>query len=134
MHRGNDGRLWCFLRSFRDDDATLLIWSDDEGYSWSEPKVTEIIGHPLDPVPLADGRVLLVYGYRHPPFGVRARLWDAQDTTLAGEELVLRDDGRNADLGYPWGVQLDTGEVLVAYYFHNAQGQRFIAASTIELS
>ncbi|MDE0883087.1 MAG: sialidase family protein [Myxococcota bacterium] len=134
LHRGKDGRLWCFLRSFRADDATLLSWSDDDGQSWSEPKVTEIIGHPVDPVPLADGRVLLVYGYRHPPFGVRARLWDAKDPTLGGEELVLRDDGRNADLGYPWGVQLDTGEVLVAYYFHNDQGQRFIAASTIALS
>jgi hypothetical protein len=134
LHRSADGRLWCFLRSFRDDDATLLSWSDDDGHSWSEPKVTEIIGHPLDPVPLADGRVLLVYGYRHPPFGVRARLWDAKDPSLSGEELVLRDDGRNADLGYPWGVQLDSGEVLVAYYFHNAQGQRFIAASTIALS
>jgi hypothetical protein len=84
-------------------------------------------------VPLADGRVLLVYGYRHPDYGIRARLWDGQDVSLAGDELIVRDDGRSADLGYPWGTQLADGSVLLAYYFHDKSGLRSIEASRISL-
>ncbi len=134
LHLASSGRLWCFLRSSRKDDATVVCWSDDQGQTWSEPRVTELVGHPVDPVPLADGRVLLVYGYRHPPYGIRARLWDGQNTDLAGEELIVRDDGRSGDLGYPWGTQLADGSVLVTYYFHDKSGLRSIEASRIHLT
>ena len=61
-----------FLRTFRRDDATMVSWSDDDGLTWTELSVTQIVGHSLDPVPLSDGRTLLVYGYRHALYGVRA--------------------------------------------------------------
>ncbi len=134
LHCSDDGRLWCFLRSSRQDDATVVCWSDDQGQTWSEPSVTELIGHPVDPIPLADGRVLLVYGYRHPAYGIRARLWDGQDRTLAGDEWIVRDDGYSGDLGYPWGTQLADGSVLVTYYFHDKSGLRSIEASRIHLN
>ena len=133
LHRSQSGRLWCFFRTFRRDDATMVSWSDDDGLTWTEPSVTQIVGHPLDPVPLSDGRTLLVYGYRHAPYGVRARLWDGTCEVLSGDEVVLRDDGRSADLGYPWGVQLSDGRVLVAYYFHDEAGLRSIEATLVEL-
>ncbi len=133
LHRAKSGRLWCFLRTFREDDATMLCWSDDDGVTWSDPALTAIIGHPLDPIPLTDGRVLLVYGYRHAPYGLRARVWDGQSPDLEAEEVILRDDGRSSDLGYPWGVQLADGTVLISYYFSDESGLRSIEATRLSL-
>ncbi len=133
LYRSPTGRLWCFLRTFQMDDATALCWSDDDGVTWTEPQPTALIGHPVDPVPLSDGRVLLLYGYRQPDFGVRARLWDGQNPDLGADELIVRDDGRSADLGYPWGVQLADGTVLVTYYFSDESGVRCIESTRVSL-
>ena len=58
--------------------------------------------------------MLLLYGYRQPDFGVRARLWDGQTPDLDADELIVRDDGRSADLGYPWVAQV-CGAAIVTY-------------------
>ena len=49
---------------------------------------------------MRDGRIACVYGYRLPPFGLRARLSEDGGRTW-GREIVLRDDGGSWDLGYP---------------------------------
>ncbi|MEO2048833.1 MAG: hypothetical protein ABGX16_19930 [Pirellulales bacterium] len=65
---------------------------------------------------LSDGRVLLVYGYRHQPYGIRARVLNAECTDVAtASEMVLRDDGGSSDLGYPWATRTADGHVLVVY-------------------
>ena len=58
--------------------------------------------------------VVCVYGYRHEPFGQRALL--SRDGLHWSEELILRDDGLDADLGYPASVELDDGSILTVYY------------------
>jgi len=79
---------------------------------------------------LEDGRVFLVYGYRHPPYGIRARILDAECTDFAtAPEFVLRDDGGNGDLGYPWAVALPGRRILAVYYFNQGDGLRHIAGS-----
>ena len=115
--------LRCFLRTFRRDDATTVSWSDDDGLTWTEPSVTQIIGHPLDPVLLSDGRSCWCMDTVTHRMGARPA-WDGTCEVLSGDEVVLRDDGRSVDLGYPWGVQLSDGRVLVAYYFHDEAGLR----------
>ena len=83
---------------------------------------------------LKDGRILLVYGYRQAPFGIRAKILNAECTDIAtAPEVVLRTDGGNGDIGYPWAVQLPNGNILVAYYFNINDGTRHIAASLMEL-
>jgi hypothetical protein len=133
LYRSPDGVLFAFLRTSRSDDAIVVLRSHDDGFSWGEPEVSEVFGHPLDPLPLADGSVLLTYGYRHPPFGVRARLWDGRDPSLAGDEVIVREDGRSPDLGYPWAEQLGDGSVLISYYFHDDEGIRSIVASRLDM-
>ena len=81
-----------------------------------KPFATPLWGHPPSLALLSDGRVLCTYGYRRPPYGQRACLsndgvhWDLQD------ELVLRDDAPNADLGYPASIELEPGTILTVYY------------------
>jgi hypothetical protein len=92
-------------------------------------------GHPLQALRLPDQRVLLVYGYRHKPYGIRARVLDAECTDFAtAPEVVLRDDGGSTDLGYPWAVNLDGKRALVVYYFNKANGPRQIAGTVVEVA
>ena len=98
------GRLWQFE-------------SRDGGRTWTEPRETPLLGKPPHLLGLRDGRILVTYGYRHAPFGQRAcvtadggRTWEYRD------EIVLRDDAPNHDLGYPATVECDDGSLLSVYY------------------
>jgi hypothetical protein len=83
---------------------------------------------------LPDKRVLLVYGYRHAPFGVRARILDPECTDPASApEIILRDDGGNGDLGYPWAALVSKHRALVVYYFNKDDGTRYIAGTTLAI-
>lgn len=128
-----DGRLMAFLRTTGLEDRLATAESSDGGRNWSTSRQHEVVGHPFHPLRLPDGRVLLTYGYRHEPYGIRARLLapDCSDLDTA-EEFVIRDDGACADLGYPWATSLADGRVLVVYYFTGEDGLRHIAGSVLE--
>lgn len=95
--RLNDGRLVCFLRTHVNPsgDAKNLVMtvSEDDGFSWSPLKWTNIWGYPADVIALKDGRYLMVYGYRRPPYGVRGIVsedginWDVRN------EFTIREGG-----------------------------------------
>ncbi len=127
------GDLVAFLRTENLDDHTAVARSTDGGksFKWEDAGFK---GHPHHAVRLPDDRVLLVYGYRHAPYGVRARVLNAECTDAAtAPEVVLRDDGGNVDLGYPWATALPDGKVLVVYYFNKADGTRHIAGTVVKV-
>ncbi len=127
------GDIVGFLRTAGFDDQAVIARSTDGGktFKW---KSMGFQGHPLNALRLTDGRVLLTYGYRHKPYGIRARILNAECTNFANApEIVLRDDGDNGDLGYTWPVQLNDNQVLVVYYFNKKDGTRYIAGSIIEI-
>ncbi|MBI5692043.1 MAG: exo-alpha-sialidase [Verrucomicrobia bacterium] len=129
------GDLVAFLRTAGFDDHACLARSTDGGKTFLPWQDMGWKGHPLQASRLADGRVLLVYGYRHVPYGVRARVLNAECTDFAtAPEFVIRDDGGTTDLGYPWSVPLDGRRVLVVYYFNRAGGPRHIAGSILEVN
>ena len=93
-----------------------------------EPRINNG-GNPASLTRIDDGRLVLVYGWRQAPYGVRARISSDEGQTW-GSEFVLRDDGRRWDLGYPRTVQRADGNLITAYYFNdNAQVERYIAAT-----
>ena len=64
---------------------------------------------------LRDGRLLMTYGYRRPPFGNQARISaDAGKTWSA--PITVSDDGMGGDLGYPSTVELANGDMLTVWY------------------
>ena len=129
------GDVVAFLRTANFDDHACLARSTDAGKTFQPWQDMGFQGHPLQALRLADERVLLVYGYRHKPYGVRARILNAECTDFAtAPEIVLRDDGGTTDLGYPWSVQLDGNRVLVVYYFNLAGHPRQIAGSVLEIN
>jgi len=120
------GRIIMMIRAtarpYNDMDPRCVLWesySDDNGNTWAMPFATPLWGFPPHLLLLSDGRVVCSYGYRRPPFGERACisadgvLWKLED------EVVLRDDAPNGDLGYPASVELEPGLVLTVYYQPN---------------
>ena len=140
------GDIVSFHRATWDiQDAVWLSRSRDDGKSWQLERLNGVIGHPTKAVRLADGRILMVYGYRHfPRAGVRARLLDADCRDIAAApEIILRDDavpadhppdqGINTDFGYPDAVELQPGVALVVYYFPDSVAGCRIEANRLEL-
>lgn len=126
--------LMAFMRSERGSDRLVTAASFDGGRSWQPWMEREIIGHPFHPLKLSDGRIWLCYGYRHPPYGIRAKILDPMCENLDdAPEIIVRDDAAFADIGYPWSVQLVDGTVYVVYYFTSGDGVRHIARTRVYL-
>ena len=128
------GALVAFMRSENFGDHTVIARSLDGGKSFGAWEDAGFLGHPHYALRLPDQRVLLVYGYRHAPMGVRARILDPECTDFrTAPEIILRDDGGSVDLGYPWAVTLPHNRVLVVYYFNQGDGTRFIGGTFLEI-
>jgi hypothetical protein len=87
--------------------------------TWVDPYETPLWGFPPHLMQLSDGRVLVSYGHRRPPFGQRACISDDGVTWELENEIILRADAPNKDLGYPVSVELEPGVVLTVYYQPN---------------
>ena len=93
-----------------------------------EPRLPNA-GNPATLTRLASGDLALTYGWRLPPYGIRARVSDDDGRTWS-REFILADDGASWDLGYPRTVQRADGRCVTMYYHHRAdRPERFIAAT-----
>lgn len=102
----------------QDGKGMFTIWtakSDDGGQSFGEWRPTGFDGSPPHFMRHSCGAVVLTYGRRKAPFGQRARVsYDGGESW--GEEIVLRGDGLNWDLGYPATCECADGSLLTVYY------------------
>jgi hypothetical protein len=120
-----DGRVITALRYQR--DARTVIWTEvheslDGGRTWRWLSRVNDWGAPGDIVPLSDGRIVCVYGYRLAPQGIRYRVSEDGGRSW-GTEMILRADGGSWDVGYPRVVEVAPGELLATYYI-NLKGER----------
>lgn len=125
------GTLWLLTRVEGGDDHLWQAVSQDGGRTWTAAR-SGIRGHPPSGlVRLPDGRLVLTYGYRHPPYGVRAVISRDEGLTWDTERIItLRNDGAGCDLGYPVSTVLPDGTILTLYYFTEAvDGITHIAAT-----
>ena len=105
--------------------------SPDDGRSWytlDQPRINNA-GNPATLTRLEDGRIVMVYGWRRAPYGIRVRISSDEGQTWS-EETILRSDGQSWDLGYPRTVQRADGKIVTAYYFNDHRAkERYIAAT-----
>lgn len=123
-----DGRILASLRCQR--DPTSVFWteifeSEDGGFTWRFVSRVNDWGAPGDLVQMKDGRIACVYGYRLPPYGVRARISE-DDGRSWGSEIIIRDDGGSWDLGYPRVTEIEDGRLLVVYYMNRKDDSIFM--------
>lgn len=133
LYQTPKGDLVAFVRTENLDDHTVVARSTDGGksFKWESAGFK---GHPHHAIRLPDNRVLLAYGYRHAPFGIRARVLNAECSDAAtAAEIVLRNDGGNGDIGYPWATMVSDKQALVVYYFNRADGTRHIAGTLLAI-
>ncbi len=145
-----------------DVDVTLTAragWSEDGGETWSEPVDTGIVGGPVNPIRLADGRILAVYNRRSPPSGIRCALSEDDGRSWKlDEEWVIYDEATRSVVGSPatvrppgdddaalwdsmWGwtfgtptpVQLADGTVVITFFAMDGGGVSAIRAVRIEV-
>jgi hypothetical protein len=137
-----NGRILCTLRCQR--DPTGVMWtevyhSDDGGETWGFLSRVNDYGAPGSLVVMPDGRIVVVYGYRLMPSGIRAVVSEDGGKSW-GPELIIRDDGGSWDVGYPNAWVAGDGQVGVLYYFNSKNdtvkangGVRHIARSIFSI-
>jgi hypothetical protein len=116
-----DGKIIAVIRVQREGErrvfTTYVSKSTDGGRSFAQPvRVLPILGGSPPHLMLhSSGVIVMTYGYREKPYGIRAAIsrdggesWDV--------DIVLTDDAGNADLGYPASVELGDGSILTVYY------------------
>ena len=130
------------LRRRADEGGTSRNWIDvyastDNGATWTlRGKVSDTgqaqaskNGNPPALLRLRDGRLVVTYGYRSEPYGMRARISRDSGRTW-DKEIVLSTDGAKWDLGYSRSVQRADGKVVTVYYNTTAENpeQHIVAA------
>ena len=112
-----DGRILAQIRNHNrpNEKETLQSESSDGGKTWSLPKSIGVWGFPSHLVRLDDDRLVMSYGHRRRPIGVQARVSDDHGRTWS-DALLLHDQGKSSDIGYPSTVQLKDGSLLTVWY------------------
>jgi hypothetical protein len=142
--RADDGSLVTTLRrrfdvptGYRNDISWIDAYgSGDEGVTWTFLARLGYIdtarhnGNPPSLVKLPDGRLAAAWGARSAPFGIRACISSDHGRTW-GPELVLRDDARKYDLGYPRSVVRPDGKIVTIYYYTTEQTRENHIEATI---
>ncbi|MGC9326306.1 MAG: sialidase family protein [Candidatus Hinthialibacter sp.] len=132
--RINDNSLLSIIRRRDDIEGERTWWiegylSPDNGRNWyllAQPTINNH-GNPPHMIYLKDHRIVLTYGYREKPYGIRAVISSDQGKTWS-DEIILRSDGGGWDLGYPRTVQRSDGKCVTIYYFNDGDRQeRYIA-------
>lgn len=131
--RTKTGRIIAGLRNHGTDHPIYTTYSDDEGKTWAPVQKTSMIGHPVDLIQLADGRVMATYGIRPgrhtTPGGIRACFSSDNGVTWdIKTEVSLRSDFLNWDIGYPESMEMPDGKVLTVYYY-NLFGKYFLGGT-----
>jgi hypothetical protein len=95
--------------------------SDDNGKTWTKPRPLSVCGAPPHLIRHSSGALISVYGRRDKPYGESAMVsLDSGETWIT--EIILRDDTKHADLGFPSSVELPDGSIYTVYYQFNERG------------
>lgn len=147
LFKTKSGKLACFIRThlidgeknvYDDGNSHMspmhISYSYDNGITWTVPVKTKFTSpSPFQAIQLRSGNVLLSYGHRYTPYGIKVVLLDGELTNInEADEILIRDDGVNHDLGYTSSVEMPNGDILVTYYiFHKNDTTRYIAGTIL---
>jgi hypothetical protein len=129
-------RILTAIRRKEGPEHFIDAWAtNDNGKSWdflNRPVASTggSVGNPPSMIKLRDGRLVITYGFRSAPYGIRAKISLDEGQTW-NSEIVLRDDAGTWDLGYPRTVQRGDGKLVTVYYFNDHKDKERYVAATI---
>lgn len=119
----DDGTLLAHMRAEGTNIFTIYqSRSADNGKTWTTPErlLPRTGGSPPHILKHSSGMLICTYGYRKPPYGVKAMFSADQGRTWdCGYDIYV--NGVNGDLGYPSSVELDDGTILTVFYAHRSK-------------
>ena len=80
--------------------SIMMTGSTDGGQSWSTARPLNFHGSPPHLLRHSSGVLIMTYGYRRTPYGQRVA-FSYDDGATWEHDWIIRDDGPDADLGYP---------------------------------
>ncbi len=126
--RLDDGSLLTHIRVQNNDGPRIFTVfqsrSTDGGRTWSVP--VQIIeregGSPPHILRHSSGMLISTYGYRNPPFGIKAMFSrDNGESWDYGHDVYV--NGVSSDLGYPASIELEDHSILTVFYAIPKQGE-----------
>lgn len=105
--------------------------SENLGETWMSRGLAETDngGNPPSLVRTLNGQLVLIYGHRSKPFGIRARVSENAGYTW-GQELRLRTDAGGWDLGYVRTFVRSDGNLVSVYYYNDTKSpERYIGGT-----
>ena len=113
--QASDGTIITQIRSHNSAaPLTLQMESRDGGKSWGNLHPV-CGGFPSHLLRLADGRLLMSYGYRKENYGNRCRL-SSDNGKSWSEPMILSGNAPSYDLGYPSTAELSDGTLVTVWY------------------
>lgn len=111
-----DGTVIVHIRNHNSKPRNILqTESKDGGKTWSVPHEIGVTGFPSHLLRLRDDTLLMTYGYRAAPFGIRGKT-SSDNGESWSDEFRITDDAATWDLGYPSTAQLADGSLVTVWY------------------
>lgn len=120
-----NNNIASFIRTHKNNEEayTSVAYSTNKGRTFSNPIRTNILGYPINTLILESEKVLITYGYRKKPYGVRGIILNSIEEVFDIEkinnskEIIIENKMKSPDCGYPWCIE-DNGKIICLYYGH----------------
>jgi len=124
---------WTVTLGTVEDRPNHFAISDDDGATWGKTIPTGIKGQTMTPIPLGDGRLLILYNRRYGEQGIvmglvtfteaewtllyEGVLYDAGKSRVRPEELADgAEELKTFEFGFPTAIRLDDGTFLATHW------------------